>query len=133
MAVHGDIRELTYNHPTIGNGVFHPKSAEGNTMDPGGVRSNDDANAITTTGIIIDSLSFVRGHMEIVIENDTDIRQDAEIVRSLAADPVPATWTVTMMNYAVYVGTGKPVGDIQPDLQAGTMGLKIAAPEWKKI
>lgn len=133
MAVHGDIRELTYNHPTIGSGIFHPKSGEGNTMDPGGIRSNDDAQQITTTGQMIDQMSFVRGHMEIMVENDTDIRQDANKAIELAADPVPATWTVTMMNGAVYVGTGKPVGDIQPDLLAGTFTMKIAAPAWEKI
>lgn len=133
MAVHGDIRELTFNHPTIGNGIFHPKAGEGNTFDPGGIRSNDDAAQITTTGEIIDQLSFVRGSMEIVVENDTDIRLDWENARKLAADPTPATWTVTMMNGSVYVGVGKPVGDIQADLQAGTMTLKLAAPEWNKV
>lgn len=133
MATHGDIRELTYNHPTIGSGIFHPKSGEGNTMDPGGIRSNDDAQQVTTTGQLIDQMSFVRGHMEVIVENDTDIRLDADKARELAADPALATWTVTFMNGAVYVGAGKPVGDIQPDILAGTFTLKIAAPTWSKL
>jgi hypothetical protein len=44
MAVHGDILEVTYNHPTLGSGVFYPKANEGNKFDPGGFRNNDDAS-----------------------------------------------------------------------------------------
>ena len=57
MAVGGDITEITYNHPTIGSGVFYPKAAEDNTFDTGGLRSDDDANMIDGAGNMIDKMN----------------------------------------------------------------------------
>lgn len=133
MAVHGDITEITYNHPTIGSGVFYPKAAEGNTFDPGGIRTSDDANGIAGNGGLIYVKNRVRGFFEVMIENDMNTRNDAEVVKALSASPVEADWTVSVINGTVWSGTGKPVGDINPDVNAGTMTLKVAAPSFKKI
>lgn len=133
MAVHGDIIEVTYNHPTLGNGVFFPKANEGNTYDPGGIRNADDANMIAGNSDLILQKNRVRGFFEVLIENDQNVRNDATKVAALAADPVPANWTFTLINGTVYAGTGVPVGDINPDINAGTFTLKVAAPVFNKI
>lgn len=133
MATHGDITEITYSHPTLGSGTFFPKAAEGNTFDPGGVRTLDDANSITSSGALIVMKNRVRGFFEVLIENDMNIRNDAQQVKELSADPVPADWTFSMINGTVWSGSGFPVGDINPDVNAGTFTLKVAAGEFKKI
>ena len=133
MAVHGDITDVTYNHPTLGSGRFLPKAAEGNTYDPGGIRNADDANMISGGGNLILKKNRVRGFVECVIEDDQNIQEDALTVAALAADPQAATWTWTMINGAVYQGEGWPVGDIQPNIDDGTMTLKVAVPTLEKI
>lgn len=133
MAVHGDIQEVTFNHPTLGSGVFFPKSAEGNTFDPGGLRNSDDANSITGGGSLMIQKNRVRGFFEIIIENDMNVRNDAIVLKELSASPLPADWTVTHINGTVWAGSGVPVGDITPDMNTGTMTLKVVSKEFVKI
>jgi len=133
MAVHGDIIEVTYNHPTLGSGVFYPKAAEGNTFDPGGIRTSDDANGIAGDGSLIVTKNRTRAFFEVMIENDMNIRNDVQVIQSLAANSVPAEYTISIINGTVWAGSGFPVADIAPDVNAGTMTLKIAAGTFKKI
>jgi len=133
MANHGDITDVTFNHPDIGSGRFLPKAAEGNTMDPGGIRTADDAAAVTSNGTMLWKKNRVRGFFEVVIEDDQEEALDALKVAELAAHPKEAVWTFTMINNTVWQGTGKPVGDIQPNVDDGTFTLKVAAPAFVKI
>lgn len=130
---HGDITEITYNHPEIGQGTFSPKANEGNTLDTGGIRTADDAAMIAGNGSLIAQKNRVRGFFECLCENDQNIANTTDIVKRLAADPVPAEYTVSIINGTVWAGSGFPVGDIQTDVNAGTFTLKVAAPEFKKI
>ncbi len=129
----GDILEVTFNSPTIGSGVFKPKSNEGNTFDPGGLRNNDDANGITSDGELILSKNRVRASFEITIANDMNVRNDVAKIAELAADSESAEYTVSMINGTVWAGSGVPVGDLSPDVNAATMTLKIAFGSLKKI
>lgn len=126
MAVGGDIIEATYNHPTLGTGVFYPKAAEDTTFDPGGFRSNDDANMIAGNGEMIDQINRVRWSAEMPIANDVNIRLDIEKAIAMAGDPQPATWTFTHVSGVVYQGTGKPVGDLQANMNQATFTLKVS-------
>lgn len=132
MASHGDIPEVTFNHPTLGTGVFYPIAGEGHTFDPGGLRNNDDSNAIAGNGDPVFSKSRVRGFLSVLVENDMLVREDAIKVAALAADPLPAEYTFSVINGAVWSGTGAPVGDIAPDIMAGTFTLKIDVSTWEK-
>jgi hypothetical protein len=131
-ALAGDLLEARVQHPTLGNHVFYPKSNESVSRDPGGFRTNDDANQITSAGMIT-QINRVRGHMEMVVANDDNIRLDADFVASLMKDPVDGEWTFSHVSGVTYGGTGRPVGDIQPDLNAGTFTLKVACPQLVKI
>ena len=124
-AVGGDIKEVTYNHPTLGSGSFFPKSGEGSTFDPGGFRVSDDANSVDGAGNNIKKINAVRWSCEVVISHDMNIREEAEKISALAADPVDAEWTISHINGTVYGGKGGPVGDITFDANEGTMPLKI--------
>ena len=132
MAVNGDIREITYSHPTIGSGAFKTKSNESNTFDPGGFRTNDDANQVTSDGTMMQQKNRVLGFLEVVCENDMDVRLDVQKVQELSADSVQADWTFTMNNGSVYKGKGTPVGDIQADTNTGTFTLKVNGAGFEK-
>jgi len=133
MAVGGDIIEVSYNHPTIGSGVLFPKASEGNTYDTGGFRSKDEASAIDGSGTMIDSMNRVRGFFEVVISNDMNSNQELEKMVELATSPVVASWVFTCINGVSYRGDGKPVGDLQGDVDKATFKLKVASGLFKKI
>ena len=127
MANHGDIKEITSNHPELGQAVFFPKSGEGNTMDIGGYRTSDDAAAVAGNGDLIKTKNRVAGMFEVVVENDMVGRKDAVKASALAAHPDDAEWTFTLVNDTVWQCSGPVVGDIQPDINAGTFTLKVAS------
>jgi hypothetical protein len=126
MAVGGDILEITFNHPSLGSGVIFPKSNEDSTLDPGGFRSNDDANMIDGGGNMIDQINRVRWSAETTVSWDMNSREDLEKAIALAASPVLADWTISHINGCVYSGKGKPVGDLQGNGNQATFNLKIA-------
>lgn len=132
MAVHGDITEINYSHPTLGSGVFFPIANQGNTYDKGGLRNSDDANSITSAGLVVQK-NRVRGFFEVIIENDMNNRQDAEKLNALAESGTSATWTFSLVNGSVFKGLGIPVGDIQADTNTGQLTLKVASAKFTQI
>lgn len=126
MAFNGDILEITFNNPDVGQGVFFPKAGEGNTYDLGGFRNSDDANGIAGNGEIIVTKNQVRGFFEAVVANDMNGRRDAENMAKLAASTKLTSWTFTVINGSVFGVSGVPVGDIAPDVNAGTFTIKVA-------
>ena len=133
--VHGDIKELRVQHPVLGDYTFLLKSGEGNTYNVGGLINNDDANSIATNGDLIMSKSRVRAFVEAMIVNSTAAGEDspADFCSELHASPVAADWTFTTMADAVYSGSGWPVTEINPDLQAGTFTMKVVFGRLNKI
>lgn len=132
--VSGDLREITYNHPTLGSGVFLPKSAEDSTFDLGGLRTDDDANNSDGGGRNIKKMNRVKWMFEGPVSWDMNIADELTQLKKLAADPVDAEWTITHVNGTVWSATGGPVGDIQGNSNAGTIALKImGGGEMKKI
>lgn len=126
MAVGGDITEITYNHPTIGSGVLYPKAAEDNTFDTGGFNSSDDQNMIDGGGNFIDQLNRKRWKVGVLISNDMNTKLELEKVEAMAASPVQADWTFAHVSGVVYVGTGKPVGDKELNVNQSTFALTVS-------
>jgi hypothetical protein len=126
MAVGGDITEITYNHPTIGSGVFYPKAGTASTFNLGGFRVADESNGIDGSGTMIAKMNRERWSFEGVIANDMNNAKDLENAVALASNPVPADWTFTHINGAIYGGKGMPVGDIKADGNEATFSLKVA-------
>ena len=134
MAIGGDVTEITYNHPTLGSGRFNPKSNEDSTFDPGGFRSEDEASGIAGNGEIIDKMNRVRWSCEAVVVWDMNNANELDIAKKLASSPVPAQYTISIINGTVWKGLGKPVGDIQGNANASTFSLKLSGGgEMKKI
>jgi hypothetical protein len=134
MAVGGDIIEITYNHPTLGSGIWFPKAGEDSTFDPGGFRGADDANQVDGSGKKIRQLNRVGWFFEGTISWDANIANELDQAKALAGDPVEGDWTITSVNRTVWKGKGAPVGDIQGNGNSATISIKISGGgELKKI
>lgn len=126
MPTAGDIEELKLTHPTIGEAVFYAKVNEDSTHDPGGYRSEDDASMLDTGGRMIDKMNKVRWSIEITATWDMNDQEELEKAVQMAASPVLTTCRWTHVSGATYKGKGKPVGDLQGNLNAATFTLKCA-------
>jgi hypothetical protein len=122
----GDIIEIRYKHPTLGDGVFYPKSGEAFTFDPGGFISADDDAGIAGNGEMIDIMTQKRWSLEGVTSWDMNGRNDLATLRLLESNPLLADWTWSSINGTVWGGKGKPVGGNSGDKGAATFTLKIA-------
>lgn len=125
MAAGGDITEVTYNHPTFGQGVIYPKAGEDSTYNTGGFESADNDDGIDGGGTPIDTLNRTRAFFKVVAVNDMDVKT-FETVKNLAGSPVPTTWTFTNANGHVYKITGKPVGALEANSNTSVFDLKVA-------
>ncbi len=123
----GDIIEITYQHPTAGSGTIFCKAGEDGTVDPGGYRSNDDANMITGDGQIIDQINRVRWSFEAPpVAWDMTDRDEITKITEMAASPQLGDWTITSISGAIWAGKGKPVGDVQGATNTSQVTLKLA-------
>lgn len=122
----GDIREVSYNHPTYGQGLFDPKSGEDSTYDLGGRRANDDTASVTAQGQPIYELTMVRWVFEVPIKWDMLNDNEIKVLSDMAGDLIDAEWTFTHVNGSVFRGTGRPVGDISGAGKASTIPLKVS-------
>lgn len=123
----GDLREVTANHPELGDFKFLPKSDEEHTYDLGGYRSADEMTGVDGGGRMIDKMNRQRWSVEFAPSWDANNSEELEALRSLAEHPVPADWTFNSINGVVYGGTGKPVGNFTGKGNEGTLdGVKIS-------
>lgn len=123
--IFGDVDEIVCQH-TLGEFRFNPKSNESFTIDKGGIRTNDDANQVTSNGQNMRQMNRVRWSIEGPVAVDTVNDIELENITKLSSHPDDGVWTFSMVNGAIYKGKGSPVGDIQADSNAGTMTIKIA-------
>ncbi len=127
MFTGGDIREITYNHPTIGAGSLQCKSNEDGTLDFGGFRANDDDNSVTGDGSMIVQLNKRLGSFETPpIAWDMVDADELDKLVQLSESPVLADWTIQSISGAIWGGKGRPVGDIQGNTNTAQIGLKLA-------
>ena len=119
----GDLKQFSCEHSELGSRTFEPKSGEDHNMMPGGFKSNDDDGNITSGGQRIDQLARYPWNLEPTIgANDGDI----DFLQSCAGSTLEGQWTATFANGETRTGTGKPVGDLVENRNAGTIGFKIA-------
>lgn len=122
----GDLIEITCNHPTLGSFNFATKSNESYTLDPGGFRSNDDANMITGSGTFIDQVNRVRWSFEGPLMADFVSNNEILNLPELASSSELGTWTFTHISGTIWRGKGKFVGDIQVDTNTAQLTAKLA-------
>ncbi len=125
--VGGDITEIKYNHSVLGDGTIFCKSAEAGTMDIGGYRTADDAANVTGGGQMIQQISRVLASFEAPpISWDMTGADELQKLADMAASPILANWTISIISGAVYGGLGKPVGDLTADTMTAQVTLKLA-------
>lgn len=132
-ATGGDVKEIRFKHEDLGDGVFYAVSNQGNTLDVGGFRAADDANMIDGSGSAIWQHNQVRGGFEVLISNDMNGRNDAQVIANLQESTKEADWTIIFFNDTIWGGRGKAVGDVAPDTNASTMTLKVSGGRFTKI
>jgi hypothetical protein len=123
--VFGDCVNITCSH--LGQTYrFYPKANESFNVDKGGIRGNDDMNQITSNGQMMSQLNRARWAVDGPIA--VDQMSDAELssLNLMAGSPSLGRWQFDMISGAIYVGTGRPVGDIATDSNAGTLTLKVS-------
>lgn len=124
--VAGDIQEITYEHPDYGSGVIYPKAGEEATYDPGGFRTNDDDASIDNGGRSIDVMNRTRPFFQVPVSHDINGTREMQALADMAGSPKQGTWTIQHANGDVRRLVGKPVGNIQGNVGAGTIDLKVA-------
>jgi hypothetical protein len=124
--VGGDIKEITFNHPTIGVAIFFPKSDEDSELDLGGYKSGDEEKGIDGGGNMIDTMTLSRWGATMVIAGDLALRDDLIKLQSMMSSPILSTITVDHISGGIFRGTGKPVGDLKEALKGATIQLKVA-------
>lgn len=123
--VGGDLIEATYNHPTLGTGVFYFKGSEDGTFNLGGFTSNDDNAMVDGAGNMIDVINQKLWSVEGTISWDMNEGGSLQELQTLSGNPEPSDWTFSHSNQTVYVGNGKPVGDMAGNTGQATMAIKI--------
>ena len=124
MSVCGDIKEITFNHPTLGSGTFKPIAGEDSTFDLGG-RKTLDEGTITSDGEKVDKINMMPWMVETTVRWSASQGLDLERLTALSGNPEQSDWTFELMDETIYGGKGKIVGDIQGSGQNGTIGIKI--------
>lgn len=119
----GDIKEFKAEHPTLGSYVFEPKANEDTESNKGGIRVNDDDNAITSSGTIIVSGSYTRPYLQVTLANNDE---SEKFINDWAESMALATVTYTLISGDVYRGSAIPVGDLKPSTLNATMQVKFA-------
>lgn len=123
MPTSGDLLRITVNHSELGDRTFEPKSGEDFTFMSGGYKSNDDDGNIGVAGTRIDQLNRFPWSAEVTILTNTG---DHDFLQSLSENPLEGRWTYEHISGLVRTGSGKPVGDVSSNEQAGTIALKCA-------
>jgi hypothetical protein len=124
--VAGDLQEITYNHPELGQGVLYPKAQEEATIDPGGLRTTDDDAMLDGAGRAIQQVQRTRWSVSVPISHDLLDARELEVLTQMAASPKEATWTFQHSSGDIRRGRGKPVGDLQSNVGSAQIDLKIS-------
>lgn len=126
MYIGGDIIEATCSHPTLGDFRFSPKANESFTLDPGGIRNNDDSSSVTGDGKMILQKNRILWSLEGPVAVDMLSGNEIEGIPNLMESAEEGVWTLTHISGAIYKGTGVPVGDFNVDTNAANSTLKVA-------
>ena len=122
----GDLKEIRWNIPDAGQGVYFSKSGETHTLDPGGVRVDDSEDNLDTGGNFIAVKRLAPWCYEATVQNSEgdSSRMELETLNELSGSNNPTVFTFVSISGITYVATGSIVGDIKVDRQKGTISFK---------
>lgn len=122
----GDVREVVFQHPDLGEFRFSTKANESYTIDLGGNRVNDDANQITGNGQPIYQINTARWSFEGPLIADLMTAKELTTLNKITSSAKEGTLTVAMALGSVYTAKGMPVGDIQIDTNTAQVSMKFS-------
>ena len=123
--VGGDFTEVSCSHPEHGDMKFDPKANESWTLNEGGIRTNDDANSVTSNGKIIQQKNNTLWNAEGPIAVDLKGEQ-SDYLNKVTESSELGTWVFSHISGAIYTGKGIPVGDLNTDTNTAQLTLKVA-------
>lgn len=129
----GILTEIKWENPEVGSGNFYAMSNTDSMYDLGGVRINDDANAVDASGTMVVQKNPVLGYLSWEMSNDMVVSRENEVVNQLINSMSPTKITATNINGAVYVITGYFVGDIAANGNTSRMPVKIQGTRLQRI
>lgn len=122
----GDVLEVVCKH-SLGTFRFQVKGNEDVTINPGGLRANDDDDAITGAGEMIDQVNRKRPSFDIPnVACDFSSENETKNLPLLAASAELGIWTVSLVTGVIWKMKGKPVGDLNFTTNNPQMPLKVA-------
>ena len=114
----GDIRLISVQNGEVGKNNLEGKATEDVTMDLGGFSIDDDQQSVTSFGTHIVKKNRKLWKVETTIgANEGDLNY----LQSLVKSGVPSSFTFELANGERYSGSGRMVGDIAANFQAGTI------------
>lgn len=118
----GALRELSIDHPEFGQRVFEPKVGEDHNTQIGGFKVNDDDGNFTSGGqMIIQSDAYPWSINPTIGANDGDHK----FLQDCQSSGVEGQWNAVYANAETRTGQGIPVGDIELNQNAGTIGFTV--------
>jgi hypothetical protein len=81
---------------------------------------------ISSNGQMMSQLNRARWAVDGPIAVDQMSDYELESLNVMAGSPSLGIWQFAMISGAIYKGTGRPVGDVATDSNAGTLTLKVA-------
>ncbi len=133
MATGGDIIEVNYTHPTLGENTVPAVAGEDNSYFSGGLVTNSEESKVDGAGKPIYTANRKRAFFEFLAVNDQNLGPSIEDMIKLSGDVAEATWTVTIANGTVYKCTGKPVGLDSASINNATFTLRVESGAFNKI
>jgi hypothetical protein len=118
----GDIVQVTVDHSELGDLVLEAKATEDYAMQKGGYKSADDDGNIGIAGTRIDVKNRYPWSMELTVIAKAG---DYDFLHDLMENDVEGDWTIRFPSGDTRTGTGKPVGDLALNEQAGTITVKL--------
>lgn len=121
-AISGDIVEISFSNDVVGSATLYIKSGETVNFDTGGFRNEV---AVDGSGQSIIKKNRVSWKFEGPVSWDMNTREDMEKLVACAEALTESTWEFTHINGTVYQGTGIPSGDLNGDVNEGSIPLTV--------
>jgi hypothetical protein len=108
----GDITEIAWSNPLLGSGFLYPIAGEESTFCLGGFTGDDD-KVVDGAGRLINSLHRVPWDFKVKVANDMVNTREFEAMVDVAGSTEDTTWTISVINGAVYKAQGTIQGRLE--------------------
>jgi hypothetical protein len=123
--VNGDVKEISIEHPTLGNFFYKVKKDDEWTIKVGGRMTTDDDTGITGDGIPIWNIQNNLWSIEGNVVWDKIVRDELTELTDLSGDVADGQITIAFLDGSIWGGKGRPVGETS-GTNKGDIAAKMA-------